>query len=98
MHSLRDGRLTQQSVIKVAVIVSQQVRPLACKKALAAVLETLMLGPDEAETSRNRFDQMFCQAVAPCPRFPLCLRQKKLADHSSYKPDLHAKLMCHKIQ
>jgi hypothetical protein len=58
---LRDGRLKQQSVIKVAA----DVRPLACKKALAAVLETLMLGPDEAETSRNRFDQMFCQAVAP---------------------------------
>jgi hypothetical protein len=50
MYSLRDGRLKQQSVIKVAA----DVRPLACKKALAAVLETLMLGPDEAEKDARK--------------------------------------------
>ncbi len=46
------------------VMLDASLRPLACKKALAAVLETLMLGPDEADPSQPRFDQMFCQAAA----------------------------------
>jgi hypothetical protein len=61
---LTEQWLIEKLAIKLAADVSQQVRPLACKKALTAALESLIFNLAEADKTQLRFDQIVLYAPA----------------------------------